>query len=222
MSFTRFPELPAELRLHIWEAALPSRITTIVGTSYEQLADGSINYDNIGIQSNLNNVTLNAMYRACKDAHDTVKRAGYKLCFRERLGGRAIPFNKDTDVLDFSQPEALQLFRNRGSMNPWEDFELEQVKHLASPCPFVRVNKWDIEMAQSESDMIDLIFTDFTRMKSLMLLSHESFNKRETCQLLAHCRGKVYFEQAYYRHRVLNPKIKIEIVDAARYLEDAA
>lgn len=101
MSFTIFSELPAEIRLQIWEATLPNRrIVTIVGIPYERYSDlygNQVSFDDINVQHSLDNTTLNAMYRACKDSHDTVTKASEN-------GSEAKPSSSTMNMTSYTSP----------------------------------------------------------------------------------------------------------------------
>lgn len=99
ISFKLFPKLPPELRLKIWKAALPGpRVVRL--SRFQRIGNLGGGMEVIETDHD----SLNPLYYACKDSHDTLI-ASYTPYFGDNAGQR-IWFNNDIDTLYLS-PRAI-------------------------------------------------------------------------------------------------------------------
>lgn len=171
MSFVYFPQLPPELRLQIFEAALLGpRIITIARLNYNRPLKGTC--ANIS-----NNATLKGLYFACRDSHAAMKRH-YSLYFHDRIE-HPIFFNPITDTLYFPDDGELRPFLTRhGDLsNCWD---IQQVRRLILPHPYAFDHTIVNFMSRRTSCAI-IIATlhGFGNVKELSLVSSQDMNEHE-------------------------------------------
>jgi hypothetical protein len=105
--FTMFKELPTELRLKIWHAALPNPRTIILHKvrraridDYRQLGPDAVATGPSKVPALLQ---VNQEVR-----HETLKC--YQLCFKDHMNGTQLYFNYERDILVFRDYSALSVF----------------------------------------------------------------------------------------------------------------
>lgn len=91
MSFTYFSELPPELRLTIWEYALPGPRTITISPEA-----GGPNQLAIHAPSD---ITLDALYHTSKDSHATMMKYYTRHYFKDQAVQRLVWFDDEIDTL---------------------------------------------------------------------------------------------------------------------------
>lgn len=122
MSFTNFPELPVELRVTIWEHALPGpRTIEITNHSHNNI-----------LARAPQTTTLNTFYHTCTESRRTLL-SHYSLFFSDRLENQPLWFAPKLDTLYISDSIAMT-FLSKGS-NPLSAPDLSRIQHLALQMP---------------------------------------------------------------------------------------
>lgn len=154
MSFTCFQQLPPELRLYIWELALPGpRVIEINGhlnhlasafvraSLSSETEDETAQFDLSLLEIDYSafttsNDVLNTLYQTCKESHDVIKQH-YGRHFRGILVDDLPWMNSSVDILYFRERGNMKSFLiTRGSGdNEQELQQLSAFKHLAMPIP---------------------------------------------------------------------------------------
>lgn len=125
-SFKYFSELPSELRLSIWELALPG--PCIIKISYS-----TDKFGNLKIQTE-SRKALSSLNLACKESHFTVK-AFYEDYYHCSIG-RTIRFNNEADFLYIPDTMTLEKFVYSGIHNRSNARNSTFIKRLAVYMPF--------------------------------------------------------------------------------------
>lgn len=132
MAFTCFPNLPPELRLHIWELALPGpRVLKLINIGdHTRPRSFSIRVHTQGTDTD----TTKALYRTCKDSHDVVKKK-YEFPLAKHLTGGPLPMNPSVDILYFDDRGGIGRFLETGVNKLNGAHEFRNFKILAVPIP---------------------------------------------------------------------------------------
>lgn len=136
----------------------------------------------------MESTTLDSLYQTCKDSHDTVKRARYRLCFGSRLKGRSILFSTQTDILHFYEPQAFRLFIHRSSLSHLsQDTELHNIKSIALPCPDKRPSTFST--LKIKFIAMYRALQSFPGMKTIVLFSKDTFDEEDRRKFFQDFRG---------------------------------
>jgi hypothetical protein len=167
MSFTYFPQLPLEIRLKIWEAALPGpRIITIARPNYNKPLRGTC-------ANPSHNATLKGLYFACHDSHTTMKKY-YSLYFRHRIE-HPIFFDPNVDILKFPDDAEIRPFYIHPDL-----WDMRQVRRVILPHPYVFDNAAKNFMSRRTScAIINVVLRRFGNVKEISLMSSSYMNPGE-------------------------------------------
>ncbi|KAE8446900.1 hypothetical protein EG329_011531 [Mollisiaceae sp. DMI_Dod_QoI] len=128
MLFTCFPQLPPEVRLKIWEAALPeSQIIYIFLASTPKSNSPQL------VAEASEKDALQSLYFTCKDSHNTLK-ARYKCYFRDRLQN-AVWLDNEIDTL-YLEDFSMYTFMNNGEQSS-QTIDFKSVRNLAIDIPLL-------------------------------------------------------------------------------------
>ncbi|KAE8441337.1 hypothetical protein EG329_005486 [Mollisiaceae sp. DMI_Dod_QoI] len=219
--FTCFSKLPAELQLMIWVSALPGPRMIAIAPTSEMRFGRHWSYNGITCESDEDSETLVALYHTCKDSHDIVKKAGYKLCFASRLKGPAMFFRGETDAIHFSLIDAFYFFTSPDLADVVQDDELQTIKYIAMPCPSKEPAAATMPLKFGN---MYYAFKSFPGLRIMVLNTKESFSQEEVRLLLEDFRahylvfGHHLFggRRGTYDPRLLDRDVKIKIVHTAR------
>lgn len=222
MSFTWFPRLPAELRLKIWELALPGpRIITLY-TPPDHNIDRTTNYTAYS-----NDHTLKALYHTCKASHDTVvkfyKRQTQLLGQFSRL---PIWFNNEIDTICLAERAVGKMVKQMviepdwGSS--WYENQLDlliNTKSLLISTPFEclpSLHYHDYPMAKFLAMIICHVVTNFKNVErvSFVLGARYKFDIEEVSELFrkrGQKRGNWLYLEGYGKKKIVD-ELKFELV----------
>lgn len=127
MLFTCFPKLPTELRLYIWQLALP-------GPRVLEVDIQSRVFSLWVLPRDIDTDCLNALYNTCKESHSIVKKQ-YGFYFQKHLKEAPLLISPSADVLFFPfRGDITRLFElDIHELGISQDFCLVQT--LAVPIP---------------------------------------------------------------------------------------
>lgn len=203
----------------IWRYALPGpRIITIFSNVHSPAVVTERERKRALVRAD---TTLNGLYRACKDSHDTVKK-DYKLFFRDQFE-HAVFISVAIDTLYFSDSNDLHaFFRDRPSLQ--SSFELRSIRYLAREYrpPMHRPEQIrDLYNFYTLYKAIGL----FPGLEKMFLLSERTVDEFETEVFLSEFQRQfiVFGPRAMQEHydETLLSRVKIMIVDRAKFLANS-
>ena len=164
-TFPKFPELPAELQLIIWEFAIPDpRVITYTSRDWSSYYKWKYRHNSIYSLTQ----TLPGIFHACYNSRvEALKR--YKLSFAVELC-KPIYFDFARDTLEFGDFGALEAFSKRSTSWTGSSMEADDILTLA------------ITLDHSlHPHNFTLICSNFARLEELKVRERDdSFNRRET------------------------------------------
>ncbi|CZT04347.1 uncharacterized protein RAG0_10848 [Rhynchosporium agropyri] len=163
-----YVQLPPELRLHIWEQALPGPRIIAIRTS-NQIGHNKC------IAMDVSNSTLDILRRSCK-ASEFIVSVNYPLCFEANFD-TAFRFCGEKDILHFHDRKAMDKFFTASDEIVWK--EIKAVRKIAINVePFLNAPDLSSSSDLKPNGEIARACMRFGGVTEIILLQPESFGGR--------------------------------------------
>jgi 2EXR family len=166
-SFTKFPLLPAELRLMIWECAIPEpRVIRYTSRTYREY----ISWYHTSIYRL--EQTIPGIIHACYDSRrEALKR--YKIALLVELA-RPVYFDFERDTLEFGDFEALEAFSKLNTRFNGSTLEADRIRTVA-----ITLEPRELQAARMQPDQFTLICSNFAKLEELKVRETNDYWRSE-------------------------------------------